>query len=210
MEMLCFDLDNTLVHSNNVHLVAFKKVFQKHRLPVPSDEKILSYFSLEASVMVKKLFPKISPILLRKLVKEHNDLVVNETVKLVEPIPGTVDALQILKKRYNIAIISNLTHRELYATLDAAGIRRELYDVLIGNDEVERPKPAPDEVLLAERLVGIKRGYMIGDSVYDIRAGRKAGLKTIAVLTGNHSRQELERERPNFVVGSVQELPKFL
>jgi phosphoglycolate phosphatase len=51
---------------------------------------------------------------------------------------------------------------------------------------------------------------VVGDSVADIKAGKNAGAKTVAVLSGIFSREELEREKPDLILESVNKLPDFL
>jgi phosphoglycolate phosphatase-like HAD superfamily hydrolase len=51
---------------------------------------------------------------------------------------------------------------------------------------------------------------VVGDSVVDIRAGKNAGAKTVAVLSGIFSREELEKEKPDLILESVKELPDFI
>ena len=51
---------------------------------------------------------------------------------------------------------------------------------------------------------------VVGDSVADIKAGKTAGIKTVAVLSGIFSREELESEKPDLILKSVNKLPDFL
>ena len=203
---MCFDLDNTLVHSNRVHVEAFKMAFLKNKLPVPSDAQILAVFSLPAEDMVKRLSPRISAAKRRAVVKDHNEFVVHDTIHC----EGVQEALRVLKTRYRLALVSNLSYEEILATLRTANIDKGFFEVIIGNDMVKNGKPAPDEIFKAEQLLNIHEGYMVGDSIYDIRAGKKAGLKTVGVLTGNHTMQELENEGADYIVSSVALLPKIL
>jgi phosphoglycolate phosphatase-like HAD superfamily hydrolase len=50
----------------------------------------------------------------------------------------------------------------------------------------------------------------VGDSVADVRAGKNAGAKTIAVLSGIFTREELEKEKPDLIINDINELPSFL
>ncbi len=50
---------------------------------------------------------------------------------------------------------------------------------------------------------------MIGDTIYDIIAGKKAKVKTIAVLTGNHSRKKLQKVNPNLIINGVANLTRL-
>jgi phosphoglycolate phosphatase-like HAD superfamily hydrolase len=51
---------------------------------------------------------------------------------------------------------------------------------------------------------------VVGDSVADIKAGKNAGIKTVAVLSGIFSREELESEKPDLIIENVNKLPDFL
>lgn len=210
MQLLCFDLDNTLIYSTKAHLEAFKKAFAKHKLPRKTNEQILTYFSLESSQLVKKLYPHLTRKEIHGVVNDHDIFLIKETTKYVRVIAGVKETLQQLKKEYKIAVLSNCKRKEILALLHAAHIPSRSFHAIIGNDMVTHPKPAPDEIFKAEQLLNMKSGYMIGDSVYDIQAGKKAGLQTIGVLTGPHTRKQLQKEKPSMILKSLKELPLFL
>lgn len=210
MQLLCFDLDNTLVRSTKVHVEAFKKAFQKNNLPKKTKKEIIRYFSMESSQLVKKLYPKLSKEKIQQIVQDHDTFLIKETGKYVKRIPGAKEILIAVKKSYKIALISNCKKKEILSILKYANIHKNLFDSIISNDMVKHPKPAPDEIIKAKQLLKMKQGYMIGDSIYDIRAGKKAKLKTIAVLTGDHTRKQLEKEKPWKIIKSVKELLDIL
>ena len=210
MQLLCFDLDNTLVYSTKVHLLAFQKAFEKNKLQKKSKEQILRYFSLESAQMIKKLYPHLKKKEILKVTKDHDTYVLKQTAKYIKVIPGAKKTLKKLKKNYEIAILSNCKHKEILSILKHAKIERSIFDKIIGNDEVKHPKPAPDEIIKAKQLLKLNDGYMIGDSIYDIRAGKKAKVKTIAVCTGSHTKTELQKEKPSAILKSIKELENFL
>ena len=209
-EIICFDMDNTLVRSNKLHIYAFKKAFSKFKLPKKTTKEIIKTFSLESTVLVRELYPHLTKAEAIKIVKEHDKIVQREAKNHITVIRGAKGTLKKLKKHYKIAILSNCKHKEIQAILKAAKIDRKMFDLIIGNDDVKRPKPSPDEIFKAKRLLHIKKGYMVGDSIYDVRAGNKAKLKTIAVLTGNHSRYQLKKEKPWKILNSVADIPKTI
>ena len=109
-----------------------------------------------------------------------------------------------------MALLSNCTHDEIEVILARARIDKNLFDVIIGSDEVSKPKPWPDEILKAKSLLKAKSCYMIGDTTYDIETGKKVGAKTVAVLTGNHTRAMLRNAKPDHILKSVAGLPRLL
>ncbi len=209
-ELICFDMDNTLVKSNRLHLYAFKKAAKKYKLPKRTNKEILKVFSLESVVLIQKLYPELSKKEALAVVKEHDKIVEREAEGRITKIKGAMTTLRKCKKHYKIAILSNCKHKEINAILKAAKIDKKMFDLIIGNDEVKRPKPAPDEIKKAMKILKIRKGYMVGDSIYDMQAGKKAGLKTIAVATGNHSKYALKKEKPWKVLDSVKDIPKLL
>jgi len=77
--------------------------------------------------------------------------------------------------------------------------------------DVKKPKPYPDALLKgAERLgVPVDECAVVGDSIVDIHAGKSAGARTVAVLSGLFSRKELEREKPGLIIEDINWFPKF-
>jgi phosphoglycolate phosphatase-like HAD superfamily hydrolase len=75
-----------------------------------------------------------------------------------------------------------------------------------------KPKPSPEALIkCAEHLdVKIRDCAVVGDSVIDIRAGKNAGARTVAVLSGIFSREELAREKPDLILQNVNELTIYV
>ncbi|KPV63287.1 MAG: putative phosphatase [Candidatus Bathyarchaeota archaeon BA1] len=86
------------------------------------------------------------------------------------------------------------------------------FRVIITTLDVERPKPYPDAFLEGRRRLGtpIKDCAIVGDSVVDIRAGKAAGAKTIAVLTGLFDEKSLKQEKPDIIIRSITQLSSYL
>ena len=78
------------------------------------------------------------------------------------------------------------------------------------NYNVGATKPKPDLVYSALQKVGASIGTMIGDSVYDCAAAGRAGLPSIALLTGGFSREELKEAGASDVFETLAELRRKL
>lgn len=210
MGLICFDLDNTLVDSDKLHVFAFNKAFKKYKLPRVRDEVIKGLLGLTADILVEKIFPKLSSSEVRAVVKEHNKYSMKYAKEFIKPFPGVKPVLKKLKKDYELGIISNCARKEILSILKAANIDTRIFDVVVGNDEVRHGKPWPDEILKAEKLTHHNADYMVGDSPYDIIAGKKADCKTVAVLTGDFSRKRLKAKHPDYIIKNLKELPEVL
>ncbi|MDP2906348.1 MAG: HAD family hydrolase [Nanoarchaeota archaeon] len=210
MGMICFDLDNTLVDSDKLHVLAFQKAFKNYKLPKVKDNVIIELLGLTGNVLVKTIFPHLSDEKARGVVEEHNKYSVKYAKKFIRAFPWVKQVLKELKKDHQLGVVSNCVHKEILSILKAAGIDVKLFDIIVGDDEVRHGKPWPDEILKAEKLAHHNADYMVGDSPYDIMAGKKAKCKTIAVLTGDYSRKRLKEEKPDYIIKNLKKLPEVL
>ena len=128
----------------------------------------------------------------------------------VEPLDGAHDLIVELKERgLQVVLASSSPEDELehyLGLLDARG----LADAWTTKDDVEKTKPAPDLVLAALEKAGTKDAVMVGDTRWDIEAAGKAGLDTIALVTGGWSEHELLEAGAVAVFESVEELRERL
>ncbi|HSO01715.1 MAG TPA: HAD-IA family hydrolase, partial [Gaiellaceae bacterium] len=84
-----------------------------------------------------------------------------------------------------------------------------LFDVVVGSDDTERHKPDPAPIVHALELLGASPddAVYVGDSPFDIRAAKAAGVHAVAVTWGGiHPRERLEGEGPDAVVDTAEEL----
>ena len=134
----------------------------------------------------------------------HDDLVCCE---------GVEDVLVALKQEGRRLGIVSAKRR---ATIDLAFARIPLehfFDVVVGGDETERLKPDPQPLLVAAERLAVDPDdcAYVGDSPFDIRAAKAAGMHAVAVTWGRiHSRTKLEAEQPDAIVDTADELHDVL
>jgi len=209
-KLICFDLDNTLVYSDEAHILAYNEALVKFNLEKKPKKFLKKLFGRPHSEIAKILLPIENLKLSKAFLHEHDKILVNKTLKHVKAIPYVNKTLKKLSKDYDLAVLSNCTKITIISTLKHAKINPKLFKIIVGNDDVKRSKPYPDEILKAEKLNHHKAEFMVGDSIYDIIAGRRARVKTIAVLTGNYSKSRLKKYHPDYILKSVSEIPKLL
>jgi phosphoglycolate phosphatase len=207
--IICFDLDGTLADTTEAHAASFQKAFEKNHLAYKTSSEIVAKFGLTAEDIVKDLFPKISKRKLPKVVEDKIEIFVQSDFNLTKPILGVADALQELKKTHKLALVSNAIHEEIIAILKKAGIKPTIFDVILGSHEMDH-KPEPQIVKNVEKAVGGKVEYFVGDTIYDVKTGKAAKVKTIAVLSGIHDIKKLGSENPTIIIKSVALLPEML
>lgn len=121
---------------------------------------------------------------------------------------GVSDMLRKLKlNNLKLAIATTDSHKRTEESLESLGIL-QLFDAIIGADDVENPKPAPDMVLNACKKTNCSssEAVIVGDSLSDMIMGKNAKVKKcIGVLTGFTSREKLQQVA-DVVIDSVNQL----
>jgi len=204
-------MDNTLIYSDRCHIGAYNKSFVENGLRKLKGSKIKKALTGETHFQViKKLYPKMISKIVWKIREDHNKFIRNEFYKYSKKINGVVEVLKKLRENYDLCLVSNCTKREINALLNGAGIDKKFFKSLVGSDEVKYGKPHPDELIKTERLLHKNINYMVGDSIHDIKVGKKMAVVTIGVLTGNTSKSRMLKEKPDFILKSIKDMPKLM
>ncbi|MER7335060.1 MULTISPECIES: HAD-IA family hydrolase [unclassified Micromonospora] len=132
----------------------------------------------------------------------------NRLAHRVTPVDGVAELLGTLRRRgIGLAVAtgrSGVRARDLLGRLDLL----PLVDHVVGSDEVPRPKPAPDIVRRALRLLGAgpAEALMVGDAPSDLLSARAAGVVAVAALWGESDEEALRAAGPDVVLTRLDEL----
>jgi HAD superfamily hydrolase (TIGR01509 family) len=126
-------------------------------------------------------------------------------VKVVEGMPGVIDRARFLGWR--VGVFTGKGRRSARFTLSELGLSDRL-DCLVSGDDVTLPKPDPEGVHRASKLLGVaaSRILLAGDSPADIQAGRDAGAPTAAVLWAAFQPERLDKAGATFTCKRVEQL----
>jgi HAD superfamily hydrolase (TIGR01509 family) len=185
------DVDGTLIDTNYQHAVAWFRAFRRLDVTLPL-YRIHRHIGMGGDQLVAALageeFEREQGDDVRAL---EGDLYM-ELIEEVRPLAGASELLDVLAQRgQTVVLASSAKQREVDHYLDLLDAR-ELVDGWTTSDDVERTKPEPDLVKAAVEKAGGGPAVMVGDSTWDCEAAKRAGLDTIAVLTGGFSEQELK------------------
>lgn len=186
------DIDGTLVDSNYFHAIAWYRAFRDHGITVPVWE-VHRGIGMGGDQMVAATAGEGVEERLGDLIRETEGVRYQELVQEVQPLPGARPLVTALKDRgHTVVMASSAKPEEVEHYLDLLDAR-ELCDSWTTSGDVERTKPEPDliEAALAKAGAEPDDAIMVGDSVFDVEAAKRAGVKTIAVLTGGFSEGEL-------------------
>jgi len=217
VKALLLDLDGTLVDSTEALKEAGRAGFAAIGLTSVNDDKIAFEVArrLEQDLPIDDLFVRFH------LNKEAEDRFLpaylnayySSVISKSRLFPKTKETLQTLLQHFRLALITlrYVAREQVLDELLHLGIKRYFHVVVTALD-VEKPKPFPDALLVAAKKLRttISECAIVGDSVVDIQAGKAAGAKTIVVLTGLFSLQDLEKHKPDLIVEDVNSLLDLL
>jgi HAD superfamily hydrolase (TIGR01549 family) len=203
------DVDGTLVDTNYQHTVAWYRAFRSHGIVLPL-WRIHRHIGMGGDHLVAALTGRSVEDAkgddIRAAEKEAYAHLINEC----EPMNGARELLVELERRgHAVVLASSAKSEELDHYLDLLDARG-VVDGWTSSADVRSTKPAPDVVEAALDKVEERDGVMIGDSTFDCMAATSAGLKTIGVLTGGFSEQELADAGAIVVFESIAELRNHL
>ncbi len=124
---------------------------------------------------------------------------------------GVPEMLKNLKQQgVKLALVTTRSKKDVLAILNKFSLDI-LFDVVITRDDVSVGKPSPEPILLALKRLSVSPGeaVVIGDMPTDIEAGKRAGSKTVALMTGLFNESLLEAA-PDLAINSIVEVPKVL
>ncbi len=127
-------------------------------------------------------------------------------------LPGARDIFAFLKAAgVPMGLATSKKREAAEMLLEHLGVLHYL-DVRIGPDEVTHPKPHPEPLLLAAKLMGVAPGdaVYVGDMYFDVHAAKAAGMPCVALTTGYCTRAELEALGPEVVLDSLAEARAWL
>jgi len=201
-----FDLDGTLIDSVRLILDSYHHTLATHGLPPRSDEEWLAGVGTPLTAQFAAW--RDDPETLQALIATYREYNLKHHDRMVTVYPGVVEAVRALKEdgiatglvtsKNRVGALRGLTLVQLEA----------LMDVLVCADEVENPKPHPEPVEKAVRLLSAdpRATVYVGDSVHDMLSGRAAGVRTAAVLWGPFGRAHLEGAQPDYWLERPEEL----
>jgi AHBA synthesis associated protein len=202
LRAVVFDLDGVLVDSFGVMREAFALAYRE---VVGDGEPPFEEYTQHLGCY----FPDIMAMMGLPLAMEES--FVRESYRLahrVRMFDGVAEMLRALRGNgIRFAVATGKSGPRARSLLAGLGVR-DLFDHVIGSDEVTNAKPAPDIVLRAVDLLGVARdeAVMIGDAVTDLASAKAAGVTAIAALWGEGDPAPLLAADPDVVVASPAEL----
>jgi HAD superfamily hydrolase (TIGR01509 family) len=201
-----FDIDGTLVDSNYLHIDTWDRAFASVGHPVDV-WRIHRAIGMDSAKLLEKLLGDDAETVGDAAKDEHTRLYMEMTDRL-RAIAGAREVLAELARRgHSVVLATSAPQSELEILLGVLEVDDSV-DAVTSAEDVGTAKPEPDiiETALDKAGVTADAAVMVGDSVWDIVAAKRAGVASIGVLSGGFGREELLSAGASVVYEDVAEL----
>jgi HAD superfamily hydrolase (TIGR01509 family) len=209
MRALIFDLDGTLVDTVYGHVFAWQRVLGEAGIHIEA-WKIHRLIGMSGGLLVKAAGREIGHDLPQDQVEalqRRHGVVYKELLPERRPLPGAVALLEYLHDaRITYGIATSGKRDDVKPSLVSLKVPEDV--VVVDRSDVERAKPEPDLFLTCQERLKVPREecYVIGDSVWDLLAARRAEMLGVGLLSGGYGEQELAQAGAYRVYRDAQEL----
>ncbi len=191
---IIWDIDGTLLNSNHAHAEAFRRAFRSEGLAVEyarlrrligmgSDHLLPTAAGIDAESAQGK-----------RIVRKKDEIFKTRFFPGLRSFPKARELVETLHRRgLRMAVATSASSEDLRAALDRIGIRRLIDESADAND-VESSKPDPDLIRAALKRLRLEpvQALFVGDTPYDIEAGRRAGVPVVVFRCGGWKARELQ------------------
>lgn len=184
MKGILFDLDGTLIESLSDLVTAVNRTMVHYGYPTRTREEVRMAVGSGVRRLIGDLLPELDEDALSEVIETYRGYYAGCCQEQTKPYDGIVEALEQLRKKYPVAIVSNkpdpavkLLCKEYFGDVYALG------------ETPDCPrKPAPDMLHKAMAEIGVDTCIYVGDSDVDVQTARNAGVPCLSVLWGYRDR----------------------
>lgn len=212
IKTVILDFDGTLADTKNIILKTMHQTIDEYGMPQPGDDECAATIGLPLDEAFVRLLGigrsegQRCADIYRRLFE------VNNTADAVRMFPNVADTIRRMHAEgLTLTIASSRGHHSLTDFVSRFGLAG-CFSAIVGADDVNNAKPDPEPVNIILNKLGTDAGsaIVVGDTVFDITMGRRAGTHTCGVTYGNGTRGELERSGAESVIDDFAALPDVI
>jgi phosphoglycolate phosphatase-like HAD superfamily hydrolase len=184
------DVDGTLVDTNYHHAIAWFRAFREQGV-TPPIWRIHRHIGMGGDQLVGAVAGAKVEERCGDAIRDSEGEIYMGMIDEVEPLEGARELIEDLRDRVDrVVLASSAKEEEVDHYLDLLDAR-DVADAWTTSADVDATKPQPDLVRAALEKAGAGSGLVIGDTIWDCEAAGRAGIVSVAVLTGGFSEREL-------------------
>ncbi|MDR3494868.1 MAG: HAD-IA family hydrolase [Ancalomicrobiaceae bacterium] len=216
MYLVLFDVDGTLVDSQNIIFEGMRRAFEGEGRPIPTRQAVLAIIGMSLPVALAELSggdpdDALTSALVGRYKAAFHDLRLMAT-HYEALFPGARETLLALKRRPDVilGIATGKSRRGVTAVIDTYGFDGLFATIQTADTHPSKPHPSMIVTALAEVGVTPDKAVMVGDSSFDMEMARAAGVHALAVGWGYQSVAALEASGAHAVVDAFDEVEPAL
>jgi HAD superfamily hydrolase (TIGR01549 family) len=199
------DIDGTLVDTNYQHALAWYRAFRQHDELIPI-WRLHRAIGMGGDQLVAAVAGDDVESEKGDAIRDAEKPLYMSMIEEVEPLDGARELLtEVAGRGATVILASSAKDDEVGHYIDLLDARNVVSGWTTSAD-VEQTKPEPDLVEAALEKAGTREAVMVGDTVWDVEAAKRAGIPTVAVLSGGFGAGELRDAGAREVVDSVTDL----
>lgn len=209
LRLVIFDVDGTLVDSQNHIQAAMAHAFGALGLPAPGLSQTLAIVGLSLPQAIARLAPDLSEEVQARIVRHYKDSFSDRRAATPAPLyPGAAEALAGLRRRDDLllGVATGKSMRGLRHLLATHGLEGMFQTLQVADNHPSKPHPAMVLSALAETGIAPGQAVMVGDTTYDMDMARAAGVPAIGVGWGYHPVAALRASGAARVISDYAEL----
>ncbi len=192
--VILFDLDGTLIDSTEAIVSSFKDSFDDFGLDGFDEKSVISLIGYPLDVMYREL--GVSEEIVWDMVDRYKSHYRQRSKQMTKLLPKARETIELAHSFARLSVVTTKTAKYSKELLEYFGLM-EYFEVLIGREDVENPKPHPEPIYKALEMMQIefstKDIYMIGDTILDMESAYRANVNPIAVLCGYGDKKSLKK-----------------
>ncbi|MEK4998604.1 MULTISPECIES: pyrophosphatase PpaX [Paenibacillus] len=210
IECVLFDLDGTIVDTNELIISSFMYALKDNGLAPLTREEIIPHMgtTLQQQMRVFSGLEDVNGTLeksYRSYNNEHHD-------ELVRSFPLVKETIEELSRRgIKLGIVTTKIRPTTIKTLERFDLLKYM-DTIVTVNDVTEPKPHPEPVLTAVHNLGVdpRKTLMIGDSAVDIQSAKAAGVYAAGVSWSLKGEDMLRKYDPDFIIHNMKDIIEIM
>jgi len=193
IEVVLFDIDGTLVDSNEQHVNAWAFAFQEEGRAQELDD-IRAQIGKGGDLLVPELLPDIDDAIRERISKRHGDNFKDMYLDSVRAFEGAAELItRVHASGRKVVLASSASQGEIEHYVWLLGVK-SLITATTSIDDVETSKPEPDIFGVSLEKVGVEpsNAIVVGDTIYDVEAAQRAGIAAVGVTSGPFDERQLK------------------